>query len=483
MTAEKGTAGIRGSQGGATGTVGSPVTPDLAGALAGQEDRLAHCVHCGFCLPVCPTYTRLLDEADSPRGRLHLMRAVVEGRLDPASDAYQRHMDRCLGCRACETVCPSGVEYGLLLERAREVAGAARPPSTASTVFLALIRSPLLFRAWMAGSRLLRGSRLPSLLARVLPDGSVFRMPRLGMAMLAASLPWRVPAPSRTAEGARTSSGALPGGAAAAHGAPADDAPRGRVGVLTGCVQDHLFRRVNEATVRVLAANGWEVAEVPDQGCCGALHAHGGRLEAAREMARRNLRAFRAADVDWIVANAAGCGATMREYHHLMETGTAEERADAEWFANRVRDVSEILAGEGRRPRTGAPLPLRVAYDAPCHLLHGQKVRHPPLDLLRSIPELDLVLVPNGDECCGGAGIYGITHPDLGGRIGSDKVASVLRTEAQVLATGNPGCAMQIGAGLLLEGSSMQVAHPVELLDESYRRGGIHAGGGSPAAR
>jgi glycolate oxidase iron-sulfur subunit len=251
---------------------------------------------------------------------------------------------------------------------------------------------------------------------------------------------------------------------------------KGRVAFLTGCVQDHLFRRVNEATARVLAANGWEVVGVPGQGCCGALHAHGGQLEVARSLARVNLAAFRAAGVDWIVANAAGCGATMREYDHLMEEGSPSDREAAAWFSKRVRDVSEILAGEGRVPRRGGALRVKVAYDAPCHLLHGQRVRNPPLDLLRSIPGLELVLVPNGDECCGGAGIYGITHPDLGGTIGADKVAAVTSTGATVLATGNPGCAMQIGAGLRIEGSAIQVAHPVELLDESYRRGGVYAG-------
>jgi len=247
------------------------------------------------------------------------------------------------------------------------------------------------------------------------------------------------------------------------------------VAFLTGCVQNHLFRRVNEATGRVLAANGWEVVSVPGQGCCGALHAHGGQLGVARDLARVNLEAFRSARVDWIVANAAGCGATMRDYLHLMEEGSADDREAAAWFSERVRDVSEILAGEGRTPRQGGPLSFRVAYDPPCHLLHGQRVRHPPLELLRSIPGLELVSVPNGDECCGGAGIYGITHPDLGGRIGGDKVAAVRSTGAAVLATGNPGCAMQIGAGLRIQGSPIQVAHPVELLDESYRRGGVYS--------
>lgn len=261
---------------------------------------------------------------------------------------------------------------------------------------------------------------------------------------------------------------------------------KGRVAVLTGCVQDHLFRRVNAATVRTLEANGWEVVDVAGQVCCGALHAHAGHLSAARELARENVRAFRQDGVDFIVANAAGCGAAMRGYDHLLEGRGQPKEPDtlglagedeATWFSRRVRDVSEVLTANGRAPRAGGALPLRVAYDPPCHLLHGQRVASPPLELLRSIPGLEVTPVPKGDECCGGAGIYGITHVELGGRIGQDKVDAVLSTEADVIATGNPGCAMQIGAGLRMRGSSMQVAHPIELLDESYRRGGIYGVG------
>ncbi|MSR22342.1 MAG: 4Fe-4S dicluster domain-containing protein [Gemmatimonadetes bacterium] len=462
--------------------------------LAAQHDRLSNCVHCGFCLPACPTYVRLYDEADSPRGRLYLMGAVAEGRLDPASDAFQLHLDRCLGCRACETVCPSGVEYGFLLERAREVARDARPSSFLSRALLVAIQSPVPFAIWMGTSRLLRWSRIPSLLVRILPSSGMLGTARFGMAMLGASLPWRPPAMRVEAGRAvRDDMAASP-----ATTPPPGPGERGRVAILTGCIQDQLFRRVNRATERVLRANGWEVVSVSGQGCCGALHAHGGALTDAREMARRNVRAFQATGVDWIVANAAGCGATMREYGHLLEEGaepSAREHAPSEdasgpngradderdraagrWFSGRVRDITEILAGEGRSPRRGAPLPIRVAYDPPCHLLHGQRVRTPPLELLGSIPKVTVVPVPNGDECCGGAGIYGITHPDLGGRVGGDKVSAVLGTHADVLVTGNPGCAMQIGAGLRMKGSGMQIAHPVEILDESYRRAGFYAG-------
>jgi glycolate oxidase iron-sulfur subunit len=457
----------------------------LEGVLADQGERLSHCVHCGFCLPACPTYVRLGDEADSPRGRLHLMGAVAEGRLDPGSDAFQIHIDRCLGCRACETVCPSGVEYGLILERAREVAVAARRPAMAQRLLLGAVERPWAFRIWMGASRLLRATGLPALMARLVPGVGPLARLRLGSAMLAASAPARFRPGGNADVGGTSEVGGRsfeaqggPGEGPAQGGLPRRTGTSGRVALLTGCVQDHLFRRVNEATRRVLEANGWEVVPTPEQGCCGALHAHGGRLETARSMARVNLRAFREADPDRIGVNAAGCGAAMREYVHLLEEGRAEERELARWLSERVRDVSELLAGEGAEPRRGAPLPLKVAYDPPCHLLHAQRVVDPPVRMFRAIPGLELVALENGEECCGGAGIYGITHPELGGRIGADKVDAVRRSGARVVATGNPGCMMQIGAGLRMAGLEVQVVHPVELLDESYRRAGYVASNG-----
>lgn len=434
------------------------VTDDaLAAALEAQRERLLPCVHCGFCLPACPTYNRLGDEADSPRGRLHLMQAVVEGRLDPASDAFHTHIDRCLGCRACEPVCPSGVEYGTLLELARDTAARHRPPGLLTRILLAVISSKRRRAAFFLPGRVLRGLGLAALGARVLPAVGPLRSVRLGLAMLAASAAWRPP---------RRFSGGVDGSF------PVPGRRSERVAVLVGCVQKGLYSSLNRATVRVLEANGYEVGIAAGQDCCGALHAHGGSLDGARALARANIDAFERAGVDRIAVNTAGCGSAMKEYGTLLEDDPSyADRAAA--FSDRVRDVTELLADAG--PRKGAPVPCHVAYDHPCHLLHGQGVRQPPLDVLAAVPGVEVSVVENAEECCGGAGIYAITHPELGGEIGRDKVAAVRRVGADAVCTANPGCMMQIGAGLRLEGARERAVHPVELLDESYRRAGYYA--------
>lgn len=432
----------------------------LAGALEAQRERLMPCVHCGFCLPACPTYQRLGDEADSPRGRLHLMRAVVEGRLDPASEAFSTHIDRCLGCRACEPVCPSGVEYGALLELARDVAAAHRPPGLASRMLMRLMGSRRLRPLFFFGGRLLRATGLAGLLVRVLPPGRLTRAPRLALAMLAASEGWSGLRSVQRDE----SLGAMIAG----------PEMRGRVAVLTGCVQEGLYGRVNDATTRTLEANGFEVVPVPAQDCCGALHAHGGDLEGARRLARTNVARFAEAEVDHVVVNAAGCGAVMKEYGTLLEDDP-DWAPRAEALAESVRDVTELLASVG--PRPGAAVSCVLAYDHPCHLLHAQRIEGAPLQVMAAVPEAEVRIVQDATECCGGAGIYGLTHPDLGGQIGTDKVAAVRRAGAEAACTPNPGCMMQIGAFLKLTGASEGVIHPVELLDESYRRAGFYEGG------
>lgn len=454
-------------------------TAALAQAVKEQEQGLMACVHCGFCLPACPTYRRLGDEADSPRGRLYLMQAVVEGRLTADSDAFQTHISRCLGCRACEPVCPSGVAYGHLLELARHSAAEARRPPLLARLLLAVFGKSWLTRPAMLAARLLRAVGFPLLVARLGPPAAVPGPLRLGMAMLAASAPARPP----------TSSGVAPGSPKPAPlqhpPAPHDPkparppsrhppvpdppiAPPGTVGVLAGCVQAGLFSRVNHATARVLEANGYRVLPMPGQGCCGALHAHAGDLGAARALARRNVAAVEAAGVDHLAMNASGCGAAVASYGSLLagDPAFAERAADV---AARTMDVSQLLARRGG-PAPGGPVPLVATCDAPCHLLHAQGVEGAAETLLAAVPELDLAPLDNAAECCGGAGIYGLSQRELGSRIASDKVQAVLATGAAAVITANPGCMMQIGAGLRLAGKALPVFHPVELLDESYRR-------------
>ena len=432
-----------------------------ADILKGEEARLLACVHCGFCLTACPTYNRLGDEADSPRGRLHLMRAVAESRLEPSAAAFRTHIDRCLGCRACEPVCPSGVQYGFLVERARTAAVEAGGGDPLGKLLLLAFGRRAAARLVGWGGRLLRAGGLAQLLYRSMPRGAG-RL-RFGLAMLVATRSW----PGlRAVPGDGKPAGALP----ARSGPAATRAPR--VVVLRGCVQEALFARVNRATERVLRAAGCELVVVSDQECCGALHAHGGALAGAHGLARANIRAFERVNVDYIVVNAAGCGAMMKEYGEQLG-------ADPEWsdrahaLAAKVRDLNELLV-ELDLP-AGGTVALKVTYDAPCHLHHAQRITRAPIDLLRGIPGIEFVALRQAEECCGGAGIYGITHPELGGRILADKIDAVLETGAQAVVTPNPGCMMQIGAGLLQRGSAVRVLHPVELLDESYRRAGLYA--------
>ena len=438
-------------------------TVKLAGALEAQKDRLLPCVHCGFCLSACPTYNRLGDENDSPRGRLHLMQAVVEGRLDPKSDAFQVHIDRCLGCRACEPVCPSGVEYGTLLELARETASAVRPPGVLTRALLTVMGSRLMRELLFLGGRALRFTGLAPAMVSVLGRVGVAGRLRFALAMLSATR-----RSARLREVALADAGASADKKTTVARPPVEGA--GIVGVLRGCVQEGLYRRINDATARTLDVNGYDVRIVTRQDCCGALHAHGGALDAARRLAKKNIVAFEGAGVDWVVVSAAGCGATMKEYGVLFEGDPMEERARE--FSTKVRDVSELLTATG--PLSGASVSCTLAYDHPCHLIHAQGISSEPLKVLEAVPGVDVRVIAKADECCGGAGIYGMTHPDLGLRIGSDKVAAVREVGAELVCTPNPGCMMQIGAGLFVEGDSEEAVHPVEVLDESYKRAGYY---------
>jgi glycolate oxidase iron-sulfur subunit len=414
---------------------------------------LDSCVHCGFCLPACPTYEATLDEADSPRGRIVLMRALLRGEFPADDAALTHHLDRCLGCRACEGVCPSGVAYGPAIEAARVAVVAARPEAPPITFGLwALARPGRQRLAWWA-ARLARASGVPAALARGAGPGAPMLVQML--AMLAASAPGhrRTGAPGQGRTGAprhrRT------------------DAPDATAALFRGCVMDGLFGHVHDATVRTLAVNGVAVAEVPRQVCCGALAAHAGRAELARELARENVRAFdAAAPGQTIVTNSAGCGAMLKAYGEWLADDPLAERARA--FAARVRDVSEILVERGPVPAE-RPLPLRVAYDAPCHLHHAQHLTTEPLLVLAAIPGLDLVPLEGADRCCGSAGLYSLVEPDLSAAVLAPKLQAIAASGAAVVATGNPGCLMQIGAGALLAGLRIEVRHPVELLDLAYR--------------
>ncbi|MFN2636388.1 MAG: (Fe-S)-binding protein [Gemmatimonadaceae bacterium] len=409
-----------------------PGTP-LAGALPG----INACVHCGFCLQACPTYLNLEDENDSPRGRIFLMRSLLEGTVRPDDPEVQQHIDQCLGCRACEPVCPSGVPYGQLLEATRATLRESRPTPIIARVILFVFARRWLLRPAMFFSRLLAATPIPTLLAGV--EG------RLGfaMAMLAST--------GRSIERGRYN--------------VSTRGERGTVAILRGCVMDGLFNATNRATERVLRVNGYSITSARGQHCCGALHAHAGDLENARKLARKNISAFEKSGADLIAVNAAGCGAIMKEYGHLLKDDEAWHNRAMD-LGSRVRDVSELLAAAG--PREGGPLPVRVTYDAPCHLQHAQRITQAPLTLLAAIPGLELVPLHDSDQCCGSAGIYNLIEPDTSDRVLEPKLANIRAAGAPFVATGNPGCLMQIGAGLIRAEMSARSIHPVDLLDASY---------------
>ena len=419
-------------------------------ADAPEKELLSRCVHCGFCLPTCPTYAVLGVEMDSPRGRIKLMQTVWEGRVSADSVDFAKHIDQCLDCRACETACPSGVEYGKLVEGARANLIAARPRGAleraARTVaFRFLLPSP---------ARLALFARL-SVLAKRLGAGLLLRAIGLGrLADLLALLP------------RRASSRPLPALV------PAAGARRGRVALFTGCVMRAAFADTNAATARVLARNGIEVV-VPgesgsntEQTCCGALHAHAGAREDSRRLARKNIAALEKLDVDAIVVNAAGCGAHLKGYGWLLKDDAAwSKRAGA--FSSRVRDASEALAGFGLVARPGT-LRARAAYDDPCHLLHGQRISAQPRELLAAIPGLTVVPLVEADMCCGSAGTYNVTQPELSKALLDRKMANVLASGAELLVTANPGCQMQLEAGVRASGKRVTVMHLMDVLDKAY---------------
>ena len=363
------------------------------------------CTHCGFCLQSCPTFLVTGDEADGPRGRIELMRELAAGRLLATDATLRFHLDRCLGCRACETVCPSGVDYGAALEEVRaDLLHAPVPPLT--HVVNRVMAETWVQRVLFAGARMVRP----------LADG-FSGSSRLGFVwgMLAATKP--------------------NGRARHNHAVEAPERPIApQVALFTGCIMSGLFSHVHDATFRVLRANGFVVHDAPDQRCCGALHAHSGQHDEAVDLARANVRAFMEIPGEvQIVVNSAGCGALLKEYARLLEGDPLED--DARAFADRVRDVSEVLSHAG--VKQGQALPLRVAYDPPCHLQHAQRVVDPPLQMLRAIPEVEIVTHSESDLCCGSAGSYSLSEPDLSRAVLDRKIETLLAARPDVVATGN----------------------------------------------
>lgn len=416
--------------------------PDASDAPS--KELLSRCVHCGFCLPTCPTYGVLGVEMDSPRGRIRLMQNVWEGRIDIASDELERHIGACLDCRACETACPSGVEYGKLVEATRSQLERARKRSPMAAAVRAVA-----FRALIPQPALLALFARVSIVSRRLGVAHVLRLVGLRrMADLLALVP------------EHGSSQALPAVF------PAVGARRGRVALFEGCVMRAAFADTNAATARVLARNGIEVVVPKEQTCCGALHAHAGDRGDSRELAKRNIAALEALDVDAFIVNAAGCGAHLKEYGWLLKDDPAwHERAER--FGARVRDATEHLAAVGLVARPG-PLRARAGYDDPCHLLHGQKIKDQPRALLGAIPGLELVPLVEADWCCGSAGTYNVTQPDLSRQLLERKVGHILRSGANMVVTANPGCHMQIAAGLRAAGADIAVVHVMDVLDRAY---------------
>lgn len=409
------------------------------------------CVHCGFCLPACPTYVLWGEEMDSPRGRIYMMNKSTKGEA-PLDQRFQQHMDNCLGCMACMTACPSGVQYDKLIEDTRAQVERNIPRTTADSLF-----RRMLFATFPYANRL-RLLALPLLayqrsgLQRVVRATGLLRLIPKQLSAMESLLP-RVPARLFRR---------LP-----AHIKSATQ-PRLRVGMLAGCVQQVFFQHVNEATARVLAAEGCEIFIPPSQQCCGALMVHSGLEKDAADFARHMIATFEAAHVDAVVINAAGCGSTMKEYGHLLRDDPAWAERAAQ-FSAKCKDISEILCElPAQSPRHA--LPMRIAYHDACHLRHAQAIFEQPRRLLATIPGLQVVEVEEMNLCCGSAGVYNLLHPDAANQLGDRKVTHLLATKAEAVISANPGCLIQLMNGLRRRGlDAMPTFHMVELLDASIR--------------
>ncbi|MDX6385331.1 MAG: glycolate oxidase iron-sulfur subunit, partial [Blastocatellia bacterium] len=412
-------------------------TSVLTKAFAGEQEKILACVHCGLCLEACPTYVATGDENDSPRGRIYLMRAVEEGRMAVDSPTFQHHIDRCLGCRACESACPAGVEYGQLLEAARsEISQSQSRPGGVYKLLKFVLKhvwlKPKRLRAAFTAARFIRDSGLAKFLLHIGLARELSSDFEFGLCLLEGSA------------GEKKKAGSVPAVRPQNAGAPTAGAP---VLLFKACVTEGLFQRVNEATARVLAANGCPTEAPASQVCCGALHAHAGELDGARILARQNIDAFGDRS-EPVITNAGGCGAMLASYGHLL----AEDEkysARARTFSSRVRDIGQQLEANGFR--NGASIGVeRTTYDASCHLLHGQHAAAASLQMLWAIPNLTLTLLKDSEVCCGGAGVYNLLEPELSEEVLEEKLTQIKASGATVLATGNAGCHMQIAAGARL---------------------------------
>jgi glycolate oxidase iron-sulfur subunit len=410
-----------------------------------REEDLARCVHCGFCLQACPTYVITSLETESPRGRIALAGALAKGTIEATPNVVQ-HFDLCLQCRACETACPSGVPYGRIIEGARALVQSRpdRPRSwrTRAMALRILFAEPRRLKLAFSLLRRYQRSPLAGWLRRVLPS----RLRQ--MEAMLPKLPDRFFEPPVIA--------AQPAGEV-----------RATVALLSGCIMPMTHPQTHEATLRVLARNGCRVLVPAAQGCCGALHVHNGDPEAARKLARKNIDAFLASGADYFVVNSAGCGSAMKEYGELFERDKAYASKAAR-FVEGVRDVNELLVEIGFAAPTGR-VEERVTYQDSCHLVHAQRIKDAPRDILRSIPGLELAEMATPDRCCGSAGIYNLTQTEMSRLVLDDKMLDVMSTNCDVVCTANPGCMLQLDLGVRLSGGSQEVLHVVELLDRAYQ--------------
>ncbi len=441
----------------------APLLP-FSGKDTPEPSLINTCVHCGLCLSACPTYRETGLEMASPRGRIYLMKAVSDGQMSLSSEVFQEQMSLCLNCRACEAVCPSGVQYGAILEASRAQIQHQKEVGTDATPikgqgFLVRNLRGFVFGRLFKDMAVFRGFSWVMKMYQV--TGVQWLARNLGILKLMGTAEMEQMLPAFSAKFVKPADQVF----------PAQGPKRYTVAVLPGCIMSTAFAHVHEATIRVLQKNGCDVHIPSGQGCCGALHTHGGDLEGGRELARTNVAAYEKAGLerfDAIIVNAAGCGSTMKEYGHLLHHDAAwVGRAEA--FTRKVKDVHEFLASIDLNTADLKPLPVKVTYQEPCHLAHAQRITAQPRKILTAIPKLQLIEMAESALCCGSAGVYNITQPEMAAELGGRKITNALATGADIICTANPGCALQLVGELRKKGRDVKVKYIVELLDASYR--------------